>query len=192
MSSEQSVKEFSFIFYFLFSHNSCDRCAIPDTDVDEDKVGLKVEDGEEKKEDNYNNLEVLDEDVDGMNNDEEEDRPKKTKEEMPKNLSFVKGVVNSDDLFPLNVNRETLQESNIIKVISKNLVRKAIEMLRKLAEKDESKKEKDDDIDDKTKEVEISENGEVVETDNDKLVVDAANDSPPPQEAMNNTTAAAA
>ena len=127
-----------------------------------------------------------------MNNDEEEDRPKKTKEEMPKNLSFVKGVVNSDDLFPLNVNRETLQESNIIKVISKNLVRKAIEMLRKLAEKDESKKEKDDDIDDKTKEVEISENGEVVETDNDKLVVDAANDSPPPQEAMNNTTAAAA
>ena len=56
MSSEQSVKEFSFIFYFLFSHNSCDRCAIPDTDVDEDKVGLKVEDGEEKKEDNSNNL----------------------------------------------------------------------------------------------------------------------------------------
>ena len=27
MSSEQSVKEFSFISYFLFSHNSCDRCA---------------------------------------------------------------------------------------------------------------------------------------------------------------------
>ena len=36
-------------------------------------------------------------------------------------------------LLPLKVNKETLQESNIIKVISKKLVRKAIEMLRKLA-----------------------------------------------------------
>ena len=49
MSSEQSVKEFSFVSYFIFSHNSCDRCAIPDDDVDADKVGLKVEDGEENK-----------------------------------------------------------------------------------------------------------------------------------------------
>ena len=27
MSIKQSVKEFSFIFYFLFSHNFCDLCA---------------------------------------------------------------------------------------------------------------------------------------------------------------------
>ena len=67
---------------------------------------------------------------------------------MPKNLIFVKGVVYCDELLPLNINRETLQESKIIKVISKKLVRKAIDMLRKLAEKDESKKEKDDKIDD--------------------------------------------
>ena len=67
---------------------------------------------------------------------------------MPKNLSLVKGVVDSDDLLPLKNNRETLQESKIIKVISKKLVRKAIEMLRKVAEKDESNKEKDNDIDD--------------------------------------------
>ena len=52
---------------------------------------------------------------------------------MPKYLSFAKVVVDSDDLLPISVNRETLQESKIIKVISKNLVRKAIEMLRKLA-----------------------------------------------------------
>ena len=110
---------------------------------------------------------------------------------MPKNLSFVKGVVDSDDLLPLNVNRETLQESNIIKVISKKPVRKAIEMLRKPAEKDESKKEKDDNIDNNTKEVEINENGEVTENENEKLVVDAANDDPPPQDAMNTTTEAA-
>ena len=75
---------------------------------------------------------------------------------MPKNLSFFKGVVEIENLHPLNVNRETLQESNIIKVISKKIARKVIEMLRKLAEKDESKKEKYDDIDDDTKEVEIN------------------------------------
>ena len=79
MSSKQSVKELSFIYYLLFSHNSCNCCAIPDNDVDEDTVGLKVEDGEEKKEEDNNNLEVSDDDIDGTNDDEEEDRPKKTK-----------------------------------------------------------------------------------------------------------------
>ena len=73
MSSELSVKEFSFISYFLFSHNYCNfcnLCAIPDDDVYEDKVGFKVEDGEEKKEEDKENLEVSDEDVDGLNGDE--------------------------------------------------------------------------------------------------------------------------
>ena len=63
---------------------------------------------------------------------------------MPKYFSFFRGVVDSDDLIPLNVNRNTLQESKIIKVVSKKLVSKAIEILRKLVEKDESKEEKDD------------------------------------------------
>ena len=58
---------------------------------------------------------------------------------MPKYLSFVKVVVNSYNLLPLNVDRNTLHESKIIKVISKNIVRKAIDILRKLAEKDKSK-----------------------------------------------------
>ena len=148
--------------------------------MDEDKVGLKVDDGEEKNEEDNNNLEVSEEDVDRSNDDEVEDRPKKTKEEITKNLIFVKGVMDSDDLLPLNINMETLQESNIIKVISKKLVRKAIEMLRKLAEKDESKEDKNDSIDDDTKDVDINKNREVIETENDELVVDAANNNPPP------------
>ena len=61
--------------------------------------------------------------------------------------------MDSDDLHTINVNRETLQDSKIIKVISKKIVRKSIEMLRKVPEKDESKKEKDDGIDNETKEV---------------------------------------
>ena len=62
-------------------------------------------------------------------------------------------------------------------------------MLHKISEKYKSNKEKDDDIDDDTKEVEINKNGEVAETDNDKLFIDAVNGAPPPQDAMTNTTA---
>ena len=152
----------------------------------EEKVDLKVEDGEENKEEDNDDVEVLDEEVDGLYGNEEDDRPKKTKEEIPNNLSFVKGVEDSDDLLTLNVNRETLQESKIIKVTSKKIVMTAIQMLRKLAEKDEYKKEKDGNIDNYTKEVEIN---EVTETYNDELVFDAANDTHPPQDAMPNSTA---
>ena len=48
--------------------------------------------------------------------------------------------MDSDDLLHLNINRDTLQESKTIKVISKKLVRKAIDMLHKLSKKDESNK----------------------------------------------------
>ncbi|CAM9869682.1 unnamed protein product [Scytosiphon promiscuus] len=51
---------------------------------------------------------------------------------LPRYFSFIRGVVDSDDL-PLNVSRETLQEHKVLKVMAKKLVRKALEMLRKLA-----------------------------------------------------------
>jgi len=87
---------------------------------------------------------------------------------IPKYLNFLKGVVDSDDL-PLNVSREQLQQHKMIKVMSKKLVRNAINIIVKIAatedlENEEEEKKKEEENADEKKE----ENKDVETSNKDK------------------------
>jgi molecular chaperone HtpG len=56
---------------------------------------------------------------------------------LPRWLRFVRGIVDSDDL-PLNVSREVLQDSALVTTIKKQVTRRVLEMLTKLAKDDEA------------------------------------------------------
>merc|ERR1712166_1123015 len=74
---------------------------------------------------------------------------------LPRYLNFVRGVVDSDDL-PLNVSREQLQQNKIMKVISKKLVRKVLELMKKPAKEDDSGEDDEEEKDDEDKKDEES------------------------------------
>lgn len=60
------------------------------------------------------------------------------KDLLPEYLSFVKGVVDSEDL-PLNISRETLQENVVFNKISSSITSQVLTFLTKMAEKEKEK-----------------------------------------------------
>ncbi|KAG8632337.1 endoplasmin homolog isoform X2 [Manihot esculenta] len=75
---------------------------------------------------------------------------------LPKYLNFLRGLVDSDTL-PLNVSREMLQQHSSLKTIKKKLIRKALDMIRRIADedpdeaKDKDKKDVENSSDDEKK-----------------------------------------
>merc|ERR1712195_32801 len=91
----------------------------------------------------------------------------KFQELLPRYLNFVRGVVDSDDL-PLNVSREQLQQNKIMKVISKKLVRKVLELMKKLSKEEESGDDDEEKDDEEEKEEKKDEKKEDAEEKKDK------------------------
>merc|ERR1719310_1375488 len=86
---------------------------------------------------------------------------------LPRYLNFVRGVVDSDDL-PLNVSREQLQQNKIMKVISKKLVRKVLELMKKLSKEEESGDDEDEEGEDGKEKEENEEKEEKKDKDADE------------------------
>lgn len=63
----------------------------------------------------------------------------KFEEMIPRWLTFMKGVVDSEDL-PLNVGREILQKSKMLSIIRKRLVKKSIDMFKSIKETEDYSK----------------------------------------------------
>ncbi|MDX2416999.1 MAG: molecular chaperone HtpG [Xanthomonadales bacterium] len=57
---------------------------------------------------------------------------------LPHYLRFIRGVIDSDDL-PLNVSRELLQENQLVGKIRSAVVRRSLDLLQRLADKEQEK-----------------------------------------------------
>jgi len=75
---------------------------------------------------------------------------------LPRYLGFIKGVVDSDSL-PLNVSREMLQQNKVLKVIGKKMTRKALAMIKSMADADKKDDDDEEEEGEEKKEVEEKE-----------------------------------
>lgn len=82
---------------------------------------------------------------------------------LPRYLSFIRGIVDSDSL-PLNVSRETLQQHAALKTIKKKLVRKVLDLIKKMADDEKKCKEQKE----STEESEEADDAKIKQEDCDK------------------------
>jgi heat shock protein beta len=78
---------------------------------------------------------------------------------LPRYLGFIKGVVDSDSL-PLNVSREMLQQNKVLKVIGKKMTRKALAMIKSLADAEKKDTDEDDEEEEATADSEDAKSAE--------------------------------
>ena len=90
---------------------------------------------------------------------------------MPRYLNFVKGVLDSDDL-PLNISREQLQQLKLVKVISKKMVRKVINMINALAQSDDDEDDEEEDEEGEEEDEEEEEDESEEDSDEEKEEVE--------------------
>jgi heat shock protein beta len=74
---------------------------------------------------------------------------------LPRYLGFIKGVVDSDSL-PLNVSREMLQQNKVLKVIGKKMTRKALAMIKAMADAEKRGDEEEDEGDEESTDSEVN------------------------------------
>ena len=80
---------------------------------------------------------------------------------IPKYLSFVMGVVDSNDL-NINVARETLQNSKTFKIINQRLTKKILDMISEIADYEEiTEEEVEDELEEPSEELALMEDEEL-------------------------------
>merc|ERR1711871_535548 len=79
----------------------------------------------------------------------------------------IKGIVDSDSL-PLNVSREMLQQNKVLKVIGKKMTRKALAMIKSLADAEKKSEEDEEEKEEEEKKEEEPKEGEAAEEDEKK------------------------
>merc|ERR1712141_765673 len=112
-----------------------------DEDEDPDKEEASVEVSDKKKEKKEKKTETVKKEEWELLNKQKPIWTRNPNEVSKEEYSaFYKSISNDSEDYPLNISRESLQQNKILKLIQKNVVKKALEMFAELAENKEDYK----------------------------------------------------